>query len=510
MRTLTTTLALTLATVLATRASAAGPVCDDGQFALRGAGIDLGGTAGRVDVINVIGVDGSNGARSFVVRLGQACQASVVTQAPRTDAFVLRTRFVGCGARPRFRLRLFFHADCATTDVTMRAAGQVVGTFAADRTNPDVTDPTPSPTDPTVTDPSPNDPTTTPPSSGPSTVVTDTPSITSFAPLAASHGQTISIFGTALDHDANGHAFTGTPPYLVTFQSVDPSFGRLRATPTLVSRNEITVTVPSTAVSGTLVLAVRQASGLAGATISETTERLVVTSPAPPAQSIPQAGTAPATANKGTLHVLASGLSLFNAGDFSATGGANQIGAFFDANANHVVDLFTTGRDDVPYLAFPVRTSEFDFSIEGGRGYFAGANAMLWVFFEGGDPAVLDNRDQFFVVHLAIDLAHRTAKPIAMLAGVAGDPGVVMMADQFASETQIAVEQPGAGVGAIHGTIAAVPQFLQLIFDPSQPQVGIDPGLGFFADPGTSFEQRLWANGITIDFDVPLFADSQS
>src|SRR5262245_53276302 len=105
-----TVLLLLLGTILVTRAFAAGPVCDDGQLAIRGAALDLGGTAGRVDVINLIGVDGIDGARSFVVRLGQACQAAAVTQAPRTDAFVLRTRFVGCGARPRFRLRLFFHA----------------------------------------------------------------------------------------------------------------------------------------------------------------------------------------------------------------------------------------------------------------------------------------------------------------------------------------------------------------------------------------------------------------
>jgi hypothetical protein len=103
--------------------------------------------------------------------------------------------------------------------------------------------------------------------------------------------------------------------------------------------------------------------------------------------------------------------------------GPFQIGAFLDANDDHIVNLFTTGRNDVPYLAAPVRTSDFDFTIEGGRGYFQGANAMLWVFFEGGDPNVLDNRDQFVVVHLRVDLAARTARPVAMLAGVAGSPG---------------------------------------------------------------------------------------
>jgi hypothetical protein len=226
----------------------------------------------------------------------------------------------------------------------------------------------------------------------------------------------------------------------------------------------------------------------------------------PPPVNVPQAGTPPATANRGTLTVQDTSLSLFNAGSFPVTGPL-QIGAFLDANADHIVNLFQVGRDDVPYLAFPVRTSEFDFTIEGGRGYFQGSNAILWVFFEGGDPAVLDATDQFFVVHLSIDLARRTARPIAMLAGVAGSPGVVMMADQFAAETSIVVAQPGGGVGAISGHIAAVPQFLENIFLPSQPGVCLDDET-FCPDTGPSVEQRIWGNGVVIDFDVPLFADN--
>jgi hypothetical protein len=267
------------------------------------------------------------------------------------------------------------------------------------------------------------------------------------------------------------------------------------------------VTVPSRAASGTMILAKRATVG-DGATISETVERLIVVREEPPATpEIPQAGQAPATANAGTLTVQPTALSVFNAGSFPATG-PFQIGAFLDANDDHIVNLFQTGRNDVPYLAAPVRTSDFDFTIEGGRGYFQGANAMLWVFFEGGDPNVLDNRDQFVVVHLRIDLAARTARPIAMLAGVAGSPGIVMLGDVFANDTAITVEQPGAGVGAIRGRISSVPLFLETIFLPSGPQpVCLEPG--FCADPGPSIETRLWSNGIVVDFDVPLFADAQ-
>ena len=119
---------------------------------------------------------------------------------------------------------------------------------------------------------------------------------------------------------------------------------------------------------------------------------------------------------------------------------------------------------------------------------------------------MLDATDRFFVVHLSIDLAARTARPVAMLAGVAGSPGIVMMADVFASETSITVAQPGGGVGAISGRIAAVPLFLENIFLPSQPGLCPDGSPGCDFPP--SVEQRLWANGVVIDFDVPLFADN--
>jgi hypothetical protein len=52
-----------------------------------------------------------------------------------------------------------------------------------------------------------------------------------------------------------------------------------------------------------------------------------------------------------------------------------------------------------------------------------------------------------------------------------------------------------------------VPLFLENVFLPSQPGVClIDQP--FCADAGPSVEQRVWGNGIEIDFDVPLFADN--
>lgn len=443
------------------------------------------------------------------------CPATQVTRAPRTDAFAVRAKFEGCGERPRFRLRLRFDAACETVVVgRMRAAGRVLASFTAGRVRRGDFRPI-APDDPVVADPGSGVPSApdapapgAPEPEAPVVPVGTTPTISTLAPPVAQPGETISVFGANLDRDANGDVWVDTTaeaPYVVTFLGVDPAFGRLRAVPTFVSPERIDVRVPTTAVSGTLVLAVRRTVG-AGRRLSETTERLIVVREDAPPADVPQAGTPPVTANAGTLALQETALSLFDAGTFPVSG-PFQIGAFLDTNDDRVVNLFPSGRDDVPYLAFPVRSSEFDFAIERGRGYFLGANAILWVFFEGGDPAVLDANDRFFVVHLRVDLATRTAQPIAMLAGVAGDPGIVMMADQFATETSITVAQPGGGVGAIAGRIAAVPLFLENVFLPSQPGVCGDPS-GFCPDLGPSVEQRLWANGVVIDFDVPLFADN--
>jgi hypothetical protein len=505
----TAILILSTILTLATGASAQPDVCQ-GRYAIDG-DVDLGAgvSASTLSVAERITLDGSDAG--FAVRLGD-CSAELVTRVPRDDLFVLRAKFVGCGERPRFRLRLAFSSSCRELNARVRSGGRVVDAFTATVRSFDggnASDPLePTPLEPDgdpsiVVDP-------VPPSDGTVTPIGTTPTISSFSAIAARPGDTISIFGTNLDRNTNGARWVGvlpSPPFQVTFANATPSLGRARATLAFVSPSEIKVSIPSQAASGKIILAKRVTTG-DGETISETPERLIVVREEPPATpDIPQGGQAPATANRGTLTVQPTDLSLFNAGSFPAAG-PFQIGAFLDANDNNVVDLFTTGRNDVPYLASPVRTSDFDFTIEGGRGYFQGSNAMLWVFFEGGDPNVLDNRDQFVVIHLSIDLAARTARPIAMLAGVAGSPGIVMLGDVFANDTSITVAQPGAGIGAIRGRISSVPLFLETIFLPSGAQpVCLEPG--FCADPGPSIETRLWSNGIVIDFDVPLFADSQ-
>ena len=518
MRTAAIALILAAASLLGPLSGTAGaqPAPCIGRFVLEGDPIELGNGLDPVTVVTMsrqVLAAGGNGP--LLVHLGDptvfgrtSCQATLVTQVPRDDAFVVKAKFEDCGERPRFRVRLRFDEACEKVTVgRVRSLGQVLASFTATRArrggvtpvNPDDRTPV-TPTDPTPADPS-------DPVAGDDDVrpIGETPQISTLDPLVAQPGETISIFGSNLDRDANGNSWLAAgaiPPYLVVFQREDAGLGRLVATPTFVSAERIDVRVPSLAVSGRLVLATR---GLAGVTLAETTDRLVVVSEEAPVVDVPQAGTPPATANAGTLSIQTTNLSLFDAGSFPVTG-PFQIGAFLDTDDDNVVNLFPAGRDDVPYLAFPVRTSEFDFTILGGRGYFQGSNAILWVFFEGGDPAVIDAQDRFFVVHLSIDLAARTARPVAMLAGVAGSPGIVMMADVFASETSITVARPGGGVGAISGRIAAAPLFLENIFLPSQPGLCPDGSPGCDFPP--SVEQRLWSNGVVIDFDVPLFADN--
>lgn len=519
MRTIAILALVAAAGVLGPQAAPAEPVSCLGKYVLD-APLELGGGLQPARVVLVtpeISLSGSAGpVQVFLgdpaVFGGDSCQATLATQVARDDVFVVKAKFEGCGERPRFRVRLRFDEACENVTVgRVRSLGQVLASFTATLArrggvapvDPDAGRPLP-PSDPTE----PAAPANPPTDDASTRPIGATPQVSTLDPLVAQPGETVSLFGSNLDRDANGERWVApgaTPPYVVIFPREDAGLGRLTAVPTFVSPERLDVRVPSLAVSGPLVLAFR--SGFRTVPVSETGDRLVVVTEEPPAADVPQTGTAPSTANQGTLTVQETSLSLFNAGTFQVTGAAQQVGAFLDTNDDNVVNLFPAGRDDVPYLAFPVRTSEFDFTIEGGRGYFQGSNAILWVFFEGGSPAVLDATDQFFVVHLSVDMAARSARPIAMLAGVAGSPGVVMMADRFAAETSIAVAQPGGGVGAIAGRIAAVPLFLENIFLPSQPGVCLED-LTFCADLGPSVEQRLWSNGIVIDFDVPLFADN--
>src|SRR5258705_5109719 len=91
--------------------------------------IELGAGAPAASALSAaqrISLDGPNAG--FAVRLGD-CSAQLVTKAPRNDIFVLRAQFVGCGERPRFRLRLAFSADCREVTAPVRTRGRAAGQF---------------------------------------------------------------------------------------------------------------------------------------------------------------------------------------------------------------------------------------------------------------------------------------------------------------------------------------------------------------------------------------------
>lgn len=499
-----TALAIAWLLPIETPARAATPAVCQGRFAVDGAPLDLGAGLDPIATLAVAArVSLNGGSPGFAVRLDDACFSLAATVAPRTDAFTIRSRFGACGAIPRFRMRLLFDADCGRVTGRIRSAGRVVAEFTA---RPDLpaggttttTLPAPPPipvTEPTppVDQDQPADPTGTP--------IGTTAKLTVVSPLGARVGDTISVFGTNLDRDRNGVSWTGTAPYVVQFRRANIAFGTVRADFTFVSATELRVVVPPAAASDTIALAERRANGTTGTVFSRSLDRFVVvaadtTPPPAPVQAAP-----PASANRGTLVVQGSDQNALSPGTFTLSGAQNQVGAFMDGNRNAFIDL-GAGRTDVPFPAFPVRTSSVDLTITQGRGYFAGADAILWVFFEGGNPAVFDNRDVFVAIHLDIDVAAHTARPIAMLAGVAGSPGIVVSTDQF-TEASFTVEPPVVGgPGALRAHVAAVPNFLELIFVPSAP---IAPGV---PDLGPSFFERLWANGIVLDVDVPLFNDA--
>jgi len=458
--------------------------CPSGRYRIDGAPLDLGAGASGIPGVDLrIRRPFGGGPPQLLVSLAGSCDTVQAVQIDRDDKFVTRAKFTGCGDLAAFRLRLAFSADCETVVGRVKAAGQLVARFDATRSG-DVANP--SPDDPTV-----------PPTPSP-----ESPELTVFAPLAAAPGDTISIFGQNLDRGSDGERWIGTtdtPPYIVRFGR--PRFGSaVDADFVFLGDNELRVTVPQRVSSGEIRLFARNLDGSAGELISQTLERFIVTdddtTPVPPPVSAP----VPPSTNTGTLVVQGTEQNALNPGTYAVSGAANQVGAFLDEEGNHVVDLAPGLRNDVPYLAFPVRTSDIDFTVTPGRGYFVGANAMAWMFFEDGDGQ-LDAGDTFVTVHLDVDLAAGTARPVAMLAGAAGSPGIVISTNEF-TEFSFSVDAPVVGgPGALRGHVAAVPMFLELIFLPSQPSAPGTPDIG----PG--LEQRLWANGLVLDFDVPLFND---
>ena len=252
MRTAAIAVLLAAASLLSALSGTAGaqPTPCIGRFVLDGAPLELGNGLDPVTDRDhrPAGLRGG-GESPLLVHLGDptvfgrgSCEATLVTQVPRDDAFVVKAKFEGCGERPRFRVRLRFDEACERVTVgRLRSLGQVLASFTATRArrggvrpaDPDSRIPV-TPTDPT-------DPTTPadPLGSGrrrrrraadrrdAARSRPSTRSSRSRARRSRSSARTSIATRTATRGSRPG----ATPPYLVVFQRENPVLGRLAATP---------------------------------------------------------------------------------------------------------------------------------------------------------------------------------------------------------------------------------------------------------------------------------------
>ena len=493
-RTRTLIFALTSLLPLAAQSALAAPSVCEGRFDLDGAALEVGAPVDPVRSFRVEQTSGPDDQGGFAVRLGTACASVVGVQVPRSDAFVVRSRFVGCGERPRFRLRLAFDADCSGVTGRVRSAGQLVAEFRARRAE-------------VIQDPGFQD------------VDADAPAITGFAPASGLPGDTITVFGRNFDRDRLGNP-QDVPAYVVRFRSIRSRFALIQAAFTVVSPEELSVVVPNDAASGEIFISERTPGGGARGTISHSPERFLVQGPFDPSPTTTTSTstrpsttttsttrhatttttsttrhsttttsrpsttttTRPSTTTTTTLVASAtvtfqsSNLSVFTPGTFSliTSGGSQQIGALFDANQNHIVDGFP-GRPDLPYMRFPVpNASNTGFDLQFGSGYEQGADAVVGAVFGA-------NRDAFFAIHF--DVNGSVARPIFMSAGVLIGNGIIVSTDSFTEQNVQVVAPTSSSPRIIRGHVAGVATFLEL-------------------------DGTFWADGIVLDFVLPLPNDA--
>jgi hypothetical protein len=180
----------------------------------------------------------------------------------------------------------------------------------------------------------------------------------------------------------------------------------------------------------------------------------------------------PPVSDTGTITVENSNLSVFNAGSYAVSAAQNQVGALFDDENNHLVDVEPAGDASLVYPRFPVLDDSGGWSVGSGRAYGNGGRIIVW--------AVLDS-GRFVAAHLRLE-ADNTITPALLVAGDLGNPGVVLSTDQF--DLQLSGNLPGSGPGALRGVIDGVPMFLE-------------PNLS----------GNLWADRVVFEFDVRLFDD---
>jgi len=180
----------------------------------------------------------------------------------------------------------------------------------------------------------------------------------------------------------------------------------------------------------------------------------------------------PPTDNAGTVVIEESNLNVFAEGTYALDGTLNQVGALYDNEADHVVNV-ESGSNSVIYPRWPFFFQNGTWSLQTGRRYADNARLIIWG---------LVNATQFVAVHMNV-ATNGDLTPALLIAGDLNSDGTVLSTDEF--EYQMSGSLPSSsGPGRLQGTVDAVP---------------------FFEEPNLS--GNLWANRITFTFDVPVYND---
>jgi hypothetical protein len=192
-----------------------------------------------------------------------------------------------------------------------------------------------------------------------------------------------------------------------------------------------------------------------------------------------------ATTDTATIIIQPTGDWVIPTGTFGSSGEANQLAAFFDNEQNGINDSETSAGvlDNSPYPLFP----NADGSLMKGRAYEGNSRIIILSLF--------DNNKYFVAVHFATTFNAQTqvyqVDPVLMIAGEWNMAGRVLTTNEFTNWNIDDGQFPDAqGAGFLKGSVSAVPSFLESDFQ-----------------PGFGFVPTLWANGVTINFDVKLVSD---
>lgn len=184
----------------------------------------------------------------------------------------------------------------------------------------------------------------------------------------------------------------------------------------------------------------------------------------------------PTTTNSGVVTIINTLQSVIAGGTYNLDGDLQQVGALFDNENNHIVDVMPSSSSNAPFPRFPRFVGLGTWVLDVSRGYAGNGTLAANVI-----VSATVSTQQFVAAHLHVSNTGAVT-PILLLAGDLNNPGVVMTANAF--EVSVEGATPTAiADGFIRGVVA---------------------GEVFFLEPDGA---TIWSDNITFTFDVPLFND---